>query len=197
MGLLWCVLLACAGKAPVATGGPTTASSSTDTSSTSTTPAPRVWTLTEVGGSDDVTWHPDGLLLVSDLLGAGSWPSSLLGAEVFAVDPATGDVSTYGTGLPLPLGSALAADGSLYVAAYGAVAGVWRVPPGGGAATEVVGGLSYPSGVVVLEDGAVLVTEWGANRISRVVDGVAAPFGALPGPVGIDRRADGVIVVGG
>lgn len=182
------LLVAC-GPSPVST--PSMPSSSTDTPF-----EPFVETLVESAGSDDLTWHPDGFLLASDLIGTGAWPSNPNGTEVLRVDPDTGSLSPWGTDAPRPIGSALAPDGTLYVAGYGASAGVWAIPPGGGVASLVVDGLSYPSMVAFADDEALLVTEWGLDRVSRLVDGVVEPFAEVPGAVGIDRNAAGDLVVG-
>lgn len=156
-----------------------------------------VFTLALEAGSDDATWHPDGFLLVSDLLGAGSWPRHPAGEQILAVDPDSGAVSVYASGVPLPLGSSLAPDGTLYVASYGESAGVWAVPPGGGEGVEIAGGLRYPTSLVVADDGALWVAEWGADRIVRLADGEASTLVAMPAPVGMDRRPDGAVIAGG
>lgn len=159
-----------------------------------TPPSPSIATLTLAGGSDDVTWHPDGYLIASDLLGEGSWPAEPRGHALLKIDVDSGFVTTWADGVPMPLGSARAADGTLYVAGYGAIASLWAVDPGG-LVREVAGGLSYPTAAAIDDAGAILVTEWSANRISRVVDGRAAPFAQLPGPLGIERGVGGQLVV--
>lgn len=158
---------------------------------------PYIETLAVSAGSDDVTWHPDGFLLVSDLVGDGGWPVTPLGDTILAVDPGDGTVTTWGTGVPRPIGATLGIDGTMFVAAYGASSGVWMIAPEGGAASIVQDGLSYPSSVTFADDGSLLVTEWGADQVSSLFDGAALPVATLPGPVGLDRNADGEVIVGG
>lgn len=151
--------------------------------------------LAASGAGDDLTLHPDGYLVASDPIGEGTY-SAPTGVRLLRID-FDGTTSELTRGLRKPLGNTVGPDGSLYACEWGAPTGsVFRVAPDG-AVSEIAQDIQSPSNVVVLDDGAVLVTAWGTNEVLRIPPEGGAPtrFAALPRPVGMDRDANGAVVV--
>ena len=124
----------------------------------------RADSVPEEAGSEDATWHPDGFLLVSDLLGEGRWPRNPLGAQILAVDQESGAVSAYGSGVPAPLGSTITPDGE---------ATPWVESLGTGEAGSQDGPLeeatfNYPNGITASPDGTRLFVQQLDRRL-RVI----------------------------
>ncbi|MCB9795277.1 MAG: SMP-30/gluconolactonase/LRE family protein [Alphaproteobacteria bacterium] len=148
--------------------------------------------LADSQGGDDVLWHPDGFLVVSDPLGDGS-ASAPAGTALRRVE-LDGRVSVYADGLVRPLGNDIDAQGRVYAAEWGGEGRVFRVSPEGD--VEVLtSGLSYASNMVAHPDGALYVTDWDQDTVYRVSeDGEREVFAQgepLAGPVGIALDLDG------
>jgi hypothetical protein len=123
---------------------------------------------------------PDRALYVSQLTG---FPFPVGGANVFRVDPRTGEYTTYAGGFTNVIDLDFGRDGTLYVLeidhdsllAPGTEGGLWAVPPGGGAAEQIelpAGTLTHPGGIAVGKHGDLYVsnraTEAGAGEVLKI-----------------------------
>jgi hypothetical protein len=112
---------------------------------------------------------PDGALYVSQLTG---FPFLVRTANVFRVDPRTGDSTTYASGFTNAMDLDFGRDGTLYVleiARNGLMSGdptggLWAVPPGGGDPQRIelpAGTLTSPGGLAVGRHGELYVSNHG------------------------------------
>jgi hypothetical protein len=109
---------------------------------------------------------PDGSLYVSQLTG---FPFPVGGAQVFKVDPRTGDFESYASGFTNAMDLDFGRDGTLYVLEIdsnsllveGDEGGIWSVPPGGGTPQRIelpAGTLTSPGGRAVGRRGDLFVS---------------------------------------
>lgn len=109
---------------------------------------------------------PDRAYYVSQLTG---FPFPVGGANVFRVNPRTGDYTTYATGFTNAMDLAFGRDGTLYVLEIdsdsllgpGTEGGLWAVPRRGGTPERIelpAGTLTAPGGIAVGRDGDLYVT---------------------------------------
>jgi hypothetical protein len=112
---------------------------------------------------------PDDALYVSQLTG---FPFPVGGANVFRVDPRTGDFTSYASGFTNAMDLAFGRDGALYVLEIdsdsllqdlfpGTDGGIWAVPPGGGTPQRIdlpAGTLTHPGGIAVGRRGDLFVS---------------------------------------
>lgn len=123
---------------------------------------------------------PDGAYYMSQLTG---FPFPVGGAQVFRVDPRTGEYTTYATGLTNAMDLAFGRDGTLYVLEIdhdsllgpGTAGALLSVPPGGGIAQEITlpaGRLIEPGGLAIGRHGEFYVSnhgrEAGAGEVLRI-----------------------------
>lgn len=90
---------------------------------------------------------------------------------------------------PVPTDVQQGPDGMLYVSLLSGGPGegaVYRVNPTTGTSDKLVGGLVGAVDLAVAPDGTVYVAELFADRISKIVDGVAVPFASVPQPGAVD-----------
>jgi sugar lactone lactonase YvrE len=120
---------------------------------------------------------------------------------IWAIDPATGAVSPYATGIAGPNFVVQTRRGRVYASA--SLAGT-LVEVGGGSPITVATGLSFPNGLALAGDGFIYVVELGLARISRfplLADGgvgaaeVYASGLPLADGIAFDRRRN-LLVVG-
>jgi hypothetical protein len=135
---------------------------------------PNIPTPNPFGGPDiamnavptGVVRGPDGAYYVSQLTG---FPFPIGGANIFRVDPRTGDYSTYASGFTNAMDLAFGRDGTLYVLEIrhesllspSTEGAIWAVPPGGGTPERVelpAGTLIEPGGIAVGRHGALYVS---------------------------------------
>jgi hypothetical protein len=109
---------------------------------------------------------PDGMLLVAERGARG---------RVARVDPSTGSVTTFATGVDDPYGLAFAQDGSLLVSGAG---GIHRAPPGGGPLVRVA---QIDAGPIVAAPDGDLYFAW-RDGVGRLPSG-AKDAEQLPVPV--------------
>ena len=142
--------------------------------------------VTGLGGCFGLVFGADGTLYISDVV-AG---------RIAAVPPGTTTLTTLASGLVFPAHMALAGDGSVVVAEFGA-GRVVRLHPGG-ALTTLAGDLASPLGVAVGADDSIYVSEAGTGQIVRV-DGTGAVSVVTSrgdaGPSGLDFDQDGRLFV--
>jgi hypothetical protein len=109
---------------------------------------------------------PDGAYYVSQLTG---FPFPVGQANVFRVDPRSGEFTTYATGFTNAMDLAFGRDGTLYVLeidsnsllAPGGEGGLWAVPPGGGTPERIelpAGTLTEPGGIAIGRHGDLFVS---------------------------------------
>jgi hypothetical protein len=123
---------------------------------------------------------PDGAYYVSQLTG---FPFPIGGANVFRVDPSTGEYTTYSSGFTNAMDLDFGRDGTLYVLEIdsdsllqpGTDGGIWAVPPGGGTPERIelpAGTLASPGGIDVTRHGKAFVsnraTEAGAGEVLEI-----------------------------
>ena len=100
---------------------------------------------------DGMIMSPEGDVLVS-----GGWNKN----DILKITP-EGEVSTYVSGLPGPVGMGFDSDGNLYVSNYTGNS-ISKVSPEG-LITEFASGLDGPAGLIVSDNDEIFVTLYGAN----------------------------------
>lgn len=123
---------------------------------------------------------PDRALYMSQLTG---FPFPVGGAQIFRVDPHTGEYTTYADGFTNVIDLDFGRDGTLYVLEHDSDSilgpategGLWTVPPGGGTPVRVelpAGTLTTPGGIAVGRHGDVYVsnrsTEAGTGEVLEI-----------------------------
>jgi hypothetical protein len=151
---------------------------------------PNVPTPNPFGGPDvamnavptGVVSGPDRALYVSQLTG---FPFPVGGANIFRVDPRTGEYTTYAGGFTNVIDLDFGRDGTLYVLeidhdsildpAGPAEGGLWAVPPGGGTPEQIelsAGTLTNPGGIAVGKHGDLYVSnharEAGVGEVLKI-----------------------------
>jgi hypothetical protein len=112
---------------------------------------------------------PDGAYYVSQLTG---FPFPVGGAKIFRINPRTGAVTTYATGLTNAMDLAFGRDGTLYVLEidHDSLLGpstdgaILAVPRGGGTARQIplpAGTLTEPGGLAVAGRHTLIVSNHG------------------------------------
>ena len=111
---------------------------------------------------------PDGATYVSQLTG---FPFPVGGAKVFRIDPRTGAVSTYASGITMGMDLAFGRDGTLYVLEIdsnsllqpGSDGAIWAVPRHGTPRKLALpaGTLTEPGGIAVGRHGELYVSNHG------------------------------------
>jgi glucose/arabinose dehydrogenase len=136
--------------------------------------------MPDPGGGDDIDMNAvptgvvagsDGALYVSQLTG---FPFPIGGAQIFRVDPRSGDYTTYATGFTNVIDLDFGRDGTLYVLEIDSDSilppdgpkegGLWAVPRGGGTPEKVAlpaGTLTEPGGIAVGKHGDLYVSNHG------------------------------------
>lgn len=190
------LLIACTAKTPL-DSHPLDSPSDSEAVDWSQAVGGEVRTLaTDIQAMDDLVVAPDGSLRISDFRGQGR-QGNPLGDSIVRVSP-EGEVEVLATGLPLPLGLELDAEGGLLVATWGDRA-VWRVDADGQAEQLFVGD-DNPSDVAVGPDGSVYVNAFNLGRIDRIPPGGArAPWSteaSFNGPHSLVFTEQGVAYVG-
>jgi hypothetical protein len=119
----------------------------------------------------------DGAYYVSQLTG---FPFPVGGANIFRVDPRTGDYSTYASGFTNAMDLAFGRDGTLYVLEIdhdsllppigpSREGAIWAVPPGGGTPERIelpAGTLIEPGGIAVGRHNTLYVSNHGREAAS-------------------------------
>lgn len=136
-------------------------------------------TFPDVDGADAVptgiSVGPDGAFYMGQLTGFPFVPGA---ADIFRIDPLTGDKTIYATGFTNITDIAWGKDGSLYVLQF-ADAGILNGGPGSirklnadGTSTLIYGGLTAPTGLEIGADGAFYVTNFspvpGIGQVLRI-----------------------------
>nr|MDQ3037863.1 hypothetical protein [Myxococcota bacterium] len=148
----------------------------------------------ELGNVTYVALDDAGALFVSTFV-AGTRGAGV----VHRIDPGSGAVAPFATGLDVPEGLFVDADGALFVAEWDTPSSVRRFPPGGGdvAASEIVAdGFDRIYGLLPDGDGGFfagdhagrIVRVRAGGDIERIVDGIGRPGG-------LARDATGALLV--
>jgi hypothetical protein len=130
------------------------------------TPGPGGETIPMNAVPTGVVRGPDGALYVSQLTG---FPFPVGGANVFRLDPRSGEFAPYASGFTNAMDLAFGRDGTLYVLEIdsdsllgpGTDGGIWTVPPGGGTPQQIelpAGTLTTPGGIAVGRRGDLFVS---------------------------------------
>lgn len=142
-----------------------------------------VATFPAVGGSDavptGVSVGPDGAFYVGQLTGFPFTPGS---ADIFRIDPLTGAVSTYATGLTNVTDIAWGQDGSLYALQFtdagllaGGTGSIQKLNADGSLST-IYAGLVAPTGLAIGGNGNFYVSSFSASPgIGQVLRIAAVP----------------------
>lgn len=150
---------------------------------------------TSFSGSGGLTVDEGGFIYVADF---GDFINNANGIKVSKVDPNTGDVTDFATGLEGPSGNAFGADGNLYQAN---IAGntISKISPQGAVSEFISVGLSSPVGVAFDANDNLYVCNCGGRSIRKVAsDGTSSTLtnsSLLNCPNGLTIDDDGNLYV--
>jgi sugar lactone lactonase YvrE len=110
---------------------------------------------------------PDGALYIGQLTGVGNAAGA---ASIWRLDPTTGTLTQWATGLTAITGCGFGADGNFYAVEFSNTGGFETAGPGDGVVvrvsphsttpTVIASGLSFPNGFAAGADGSLYISNW-------------------------------------